>query len=112
MNVQGRNKNSRLSSGTYDWTLNRQGAVYTNQLRAFSAVAGPALLALQQTETFREKLEALWALITMGSITIQVIGSDRLLTSEHCLGRQFCSGFKGVSTRCKCRALLAAFAIS
>ena len=46
--------------------------MYLNQLMSFSAVAAPALMALQQTKTFRDQLEeGLW-LITIGSIPVQV----------------------------------------
>ena len=81
--AQGRNKNSRLGSVSYDLTLNHQGAVYLNQLMSFSAVAAPAVMALKQTNTFRDKLEQpLWALVTMGSIPVQVTGSAGWLTSD------------------------------
>ena len=73
--AQGRNKNSGLGSVSYDSTPNRQGAVYLNQLMSFSAVGAPALMALKQTKTFQDKLEEpLWALVTMGSMTVQVGG--------------------------------------
>ena len=73
MNAQGRSKNSRLGSDVNDWTLRCLGAVYMNQLMSFSVVAAPALMAVKQTSAFRDKLEKqLWALVTMGSIPVQV----------------------------------------
>ena len=79
VNAEGTNKNSRLGTVSYDAPLKRQGAVYQNQLMSFSAVAAPALMALKQTKTFIDKMEkalwALWALVTMGSIPIEVSGS-------------------------------------
>ena len=38
---------------------------------SFSAVAGPALLALKQTKIFRDELD-LMALVTIGSLPVQV----------------------------------------
>ena len=68
----GQKQKQLLGSVSYDLT-SREGAVYTNQLMSFSAVAGPVSLALQQTNTFRDKLgKYLWALVTMGSLPVQV----------------------------------------
>ena len=42
---------------------------------SFAAVAAPALMALQQTKTFQDKLQQLLqALVTMGSIPVEVPG--------------------------------------
>ena len=60
-----------------------QGMVYLNQLMSFSAVAGPALLALKQTNTLRDQLKEadafldklkqhLSALVTFSSVPVQV----------------------------------------
>ena len=80
MKAEGRNKNRRLAVSAiaaigYSSIFNGQGAVYLNQLMSFSAVAAPSLMALKQTNTFRDEVqERLWALVTTFSIPIQVLG--------------------------------------
>ena len=73
----------RAGTRTAAWALlcfaGPRGAVYTNPLMSFSAVTGPAFLALQQTKTFQDIFERqLWALVTAASIPIQVTGADRV----------------------------------
>ena len=51
---------------------------------SFSAVAAPALMAVRQTNTFRDNLEReLWALVTLDTIPVQVRGPDGLLAGVH-----------------------------
>ena len=81
MNAKGRIKNSHLRGS--DFSLRSQGVVYMNQLMSFAAVAGPALMALQETNSFKHtktlrstlKTQFL-ALMTLGSVPVKVTGSD------------------------------------
>ena len=65
---------------------------------SFSAVAGPSVMALKQTKTFRDKLEKpLWAVVTMGSLPVQARETD-------CKGaRELGSGLKHVELKEKSR---------
>eukprot|EP00435_Cladocopium_sp_Y103_P058528 s387_g20.t1 len=68
-------------------STNRNSAVYLNQLMAFAAATSPALLAVQQTATFRDQLNVLRRWIGIASVPVQIgdLGQSSTFVSAECL---------------------------